>query len=454
MSADNPRSSGLQPPPIAWLTQRAFLCVVAWGAAIAKRRSLAAFAVAALLMPCGVRANPILEWNEVFIRCVQKEMPSPCLAVRNLAMLHLAMHLAVTRSQAAGLRESDIAAAADAAGDEVCRCFFPAQTAEFDALLAGQPKAEDVAAQAAARQDARTLLAAHANDGASTQVAYVPNNKPGQWRRTEPRLRPPEMPHWGMTKPFLMEAGSQFRPEPPPALESPEYAREVEEVRRLGGKSSTERTEEQTLIAKFWSDFSYTSTPPGHWNNIARDVARRRHLSLAETARFFALLNVAMADTGIAVWETKYHFNFWRPITAIRRADEDGNSATAGDPQWLSLLPSPPHPEYVSGHAGFSGAAARILAEQFGSDAVEFEASSDSLPGVVRRFQSFQACAEEIARSRVYGGIHYGVSGSVGLALGHKVAEHTLREFRRIEASGSLPGGLKTNVAPVSPQKP
>jgi membrane-associated phospholipid phosphatase len=228
----------------------------------------------------------------------------------------------------------------------------------------------------------------------------------------------------------------------------------MEEVRRLGGEKSKDRTEEQTLIAKFWSDFSYTSTPPGHWNHIARDLVRVRQLPLAETARLFALLNVAMADAGIAVWDTKYHYNLWRPITAIRRAGEDGNAATAPDPAWMSLLPSPPHPEYVSGHAGFSGAAARILAQQFGGDAVELATTSDSVPGVVRHFHSFQSCAEEIARSRVYGGIHYAMSGRAGLALGKRVAEHTLKEFDGLELRMRSARNLAANAVAISPQKP
>jgi hypothetical protein len=399
---------------------------------------IARLALAMTLAIATAQANPVLEWNETLIRCVQKDMPSPCLTARNLALLHVSMHLAIVEAQRAGRDEAETAGAADGAGDEVCRVLFPSHAAEFDKLQSTRSRRGTPDVQAAARQKARAFLAARGNDGASTDSPYIPSNESGQWRRTEPGLRPPEMPRWGRTKPFVLTSGAQFRVAPPPALTSEEYAQEVAEVQRLGGMDSRERTEEQTLIAKFWSDFSYTSTPPGHWNQVARDIVRQRQMPLAETARLFALLNVAMSDAGVAVWETKYHYNLWRPITAIRRAAEDGNAATLADEKWMSLLPSPPHPEYVSGHAGFSGAAARILAACLGGDSVQFEATSDSLPGVVRRFSSLRACADEIARSRVYGGIHYGMSGRQGLALGRQIAVWAIEKFDSFAAGLTL----------------
>lgn len=151
-------------------------------------------------------------------------------------------------------------------------------------------------------------------------------------------------------------------------------------------------------------------------------------------ARLFALINVAMADAGVATWEAKCHYNFWRPVTAIQRADEDENPRTENDPAWNSLLPCPPHPEYVSGHAAFSGAAATVLAAYLGSDQVEFTATSDDVPGVTRRFTSLRRCAEEIARSRILGGIHYTFAGRNGIELGEKVAALTLERFDKLAA--------------------
>src|SRR6185503_21247286 len=161
---------------------------------------------------------------------------------------------------------------------------------------------------------------------------------PGAWRRTPPFFRPPELPQWSYVAPFALTNGAQFRPPGPPPLNSSRYAADVNQVRELGGLNSTNRTAEQTFIARFWSDFSYTVTPPGHWNQIAQNVATNRPGTLAENARLFALLNLAMADAGIAVWDAKYIYNFWRPVTAIQQADTDGNPETEADPNWTPLL--------------------------------------------------------------------------------------------------------------------
>jgi hypothetical protein len=163
-----------------------------------------------------------------------------------------------------------------------------------------------------------------------------------------------------------------------------DYAAAYNEVKALGSKTSTIRTAEQSQIAVFWSDFSYTATPPGHWHEIAATIARDRGLALAETARLFALISVAQADSAIVCWETKYRYNLWRPITAIRRGSEDGDDATEADPVWTHFLNSPPFPAYTSGHSTFSKSSAVVLTRFLGTDAVNFSARSDSLPGVCR----------------------------------------------------------------------
>jgi membrane-associated phospholipid phosphatase len=154
-----------------------------------------------------------------------------------------------------------------------------------------------------------------------------------------------------------MTNGAQFRPSGPPALSSDKYAADFNQVKTLGAKNSTVRTPEQTEIAQFWSDGAGTYTPPGHWNQIAEEVATKRNTSLVDEARLFALLNIALADAGIAAWDAKYAYDFWRPATAIRQADFDNNPQTTADPTWDSLIGTPPFPEYVSGHSTFSGAA-------------------------------------------------------------------------------------------------
>ena len=182
--------------------------------------------------------------------------------------------------------------------------------------------------------------------------------------------------------------------------------------------TSTNRTAGQTLIARFWSDFSYTVTPPGHWNQIAQNVATNHGLSLEQNARLVALLNLALADAGIAVWDAKYVYNFWRPVTAIQQADTDDNPDTMADPDWMPLLNTPAFPEFISGHSTFSAAAATVLGRFFGRDGVPFTVGSDSVPGVLRSYASFAAAAEEIGMSRIYGGIHFHSADLDGRKIG------------------------------------
>jgi len=226
-----------------------------------------------------------------------------------------------------------------------------------------------------------------------------------------------------------MTHGAQFRPPGPPALNSPRYAADVNQVKVLGRANSTNRTAEQTLIARFWSDFSFTVTPPGHWNQIAANVVTNRSTPLIESARVFALINIAMADAAICVCDAKYVYNLWRPVTAIQQADTDGNPDTEADPNWLPLLNTPAFPEYVSGHSAFSAAAATVLATFCGTDGVFFTASSDTVLGVTRTYNSFAYCAEEIAWSRIYGGIHFYSADIDGLAAGREIGEYVAYGF-------------------------
>jgi PAP2 superfamily len=180
---------------------------------------------------------------------------------------------------------------------------------------------------------------------------------------------------------------------------------------------------EQTEIAKFWADGAGTFTPPGHWNQIAQDVARDNFNSLVDNARLFATLNVAQADAAICCWDTKYTYSFWRPITAIRNADKDGNDQTTLDTSWTSLLTTPNFPSYTSGHSTFSAAAAAVLTNFYGNN-YKFSTTGPGLPGVTRSFTSFDKAAEEAGMSRIYGGIHFMSDNTAGLAAGKQVGEH------------------------------
>jgi hypothetical protein len=390
-------------------------------------------------LPAGV----ITGWNNLMLDAIRAEATSPPLTARNLAILHCAIYDAVNsitgdcqsyRLKLPALEGASPEAAAAGAAYEILVNLYPSRRGAYDERLAeslnciSSKSARDVG-RVYGRGVAQAMLASRANDFSSATVPYIVRTNTGQWQRTPPHFRPPELPHWPLVAPFATTNLAAFRPPGPPPLDSERYARDFNQVKALGGLHSTNRTPEQTLIARFWSDFSYTGTPVGHWNQIAQDISRRRGLSLAETARLFALLNLAMADAAIVAWNAKYAHNLWRPVTAIQRADRDGNPATIVDPDWQPLLATPPFPEYVSGHSIFSGAAAAVLNTVLGTDEVTFTATSDTLPGVTRTYHSLRETAEEIGMSRIYGGIHF-LSGDLdGLAAGQAIGEHVAKNF-------------------------
>jgi membrane-associated phospholipid phosphatase len=252
----------------------------------------------------------------------------------------------------------------------------------------------------------------------------------GHWRPTPPDFRPGALPQVATMVPWAIESQSQFRPAGPPALASAKYAAVLNEVKTMGRADSFVRTDEQTLVALFWA-----GNTPGYWNRIADTVvSRHAQLSLLRKARIFALLNLAMADAAIACWDAKYHYQFWRPITAITNADLDGNPATEIDPDWTPLLGvTPAHPEYVSGHSTISAAAAAVLGGMFG-DRTSFRIDSERLPGVWRHFSSFSSAVLEVNNARVFAGIHYRSSCLDGNKVGRAVAQFLMDHSMQPEA--------------------
>jgi hypothetical protein len=226
-----------------------------------------------------------------------------------------------------------------------------------------------------------------------------------------------------------MSTSGHFRPLGPPALTSAKYAADYNEIKALGAAAGSTRTSDQSEIALFWADGSGTETPPGHWNSIAQQVGLGQGNTLEDNARLFALLNLAMADAAICAWDAKYSFDFWRPVTAIRNGDLDGNPATEADPAWRSFIVTPPFPDYVSGHSTFSGAASAVLAMFYGTDHIAFTIGSDFLPGVTRSFTSFSSAAEEAAVSRLYGGIHFRSATTDGLHAGLDIGTWAFAHF-------------------------
>jgi len=279
------------------------------------------------------------------------------------------------------------------------------------------------------QQVATSILAIRATDGSNLTVPYTPGTAPGDWRPTPPALAPALLPQWPYVTPWAMTSGSQFRPHGVPDLTSAEYTAAFNEVKDLGSATSVTRTVDQTQIALFWANGAGTSTPPGHLNVAASLVAQAEGNTLAENARLFALLNVALADAAIASWDAKYAENFWRPITAIRDAATDGNPDTAADPTWTSLIATPPFPAYTSGHSSFSGAAAAVLAAYFGRDDISFTLPSENVSVAARSYTSFSQAAQESADSRLYGGIHWRFDNQDGLTSGASLGNFVAGNF-------------------------
>jgi membrane-associated phospholipid phosphatase len=381
--------------------------------------------------------NPVIAWNAAALQAIRLDKTPPPMAARDLAITQLAIEQAVQDVAAIAARSPAEAAmlnsAADQAGHDALNALFPDRQALFDAALtaslAGLPTGTAPAlGRRVGSRDAALQLAARSHDGANTTVAYTPSTDVGKWRPTPPGFAPALYPQWPQVTPFVLASAAQFRPPAPPSLDSPAYATALNQVETLGANDSTVRTPDQTQIALFWADNAITATPPGHWNEIAATVALQHHDGLLEDARLFAMLDVALADAGIACWDAKYAYNFWRPITAIRLADQDGNPQTTADPNWTPLLATPPFPSYVSGHSTFSAAAAVVLTRFFGPQ-VNLAISSDALPGVARHYTSFAAAAQEAGMSRIYAGIHYSFDNEQGQALGQAVGQYVVSHW-------------------------
>jgi PAP2 superfamily len=397
------------------------------------------FVVSLLCFGSTADADVVTDWNSAALSAVRTNRTSPPLASRALAMLHVAIYDAVNgisrthdsyRVVSAVRSSASEEAAASAAAQRILVALFPSSTALFTELhariLVGIPEGQRRDAGLAWGESvAAAILAWRSTDNWDVMVPPLPWTRVGDWEPTLPALAPFLLPQWAFVEPFAMPTSASFRPVGPPELTSSKYTEAFDEVKALGAAVGSSRTSEQDQIALFWADGAGTETPPGHWNSIAQDVALRLANTVEQNARLFALLNIAMADAAICAWDAKYYFHNWRPITAIRNGDSDGNDSTAGDPAWTSFITTPPFPDYVSGHSTFSGAASTVLATFYGSDQIAFTARSDFLPGVTRDFTSFSAAAAEAAESRLYGGIHFRFSNEDGLKGGLEIGEWT-----------------------------
>jgi hypothetical protein len=368
--------------------------------------------------------SEIVKWNEILLEEIAKNSVAPPRASRLMAMVHVAQFEAVnaiSRSFEPYLFSEHLSyekgavssiAAAQAAHD-ILFAVFPADAPVFmDALDESISGFQEDTVQKSKRlgsKAAASVLSVRGGDVSNSDLVYEITSEVevGDWRPTAPAFASALLPDWGNVKTWVLEFGSQFRPSAPPAVGSAAYIANVEEVRSLGDVNSVTRTAEQAEIALVWAAGSGTVTPPGQWFQIASQLVETKNVKFEEQARLFALLGISVADAGIAAWDCKYAYNFWRPITAI----QEGSDGVDGDPTWTPLLTTPPFSAYVSGHSTFSGAGATVLSDYFGSDSHSFSVTSD---GLTRSFSSLWTAAAEAGQSRIYGGIHYQFDNTEG----------------------------------------
>lgn len=387
-------------------------------------------------LPCATHADIVTDWNEKAAAIMEAEKVTRGPNVtRTFAIMHIAMFEAVNAtsnryrpylaSQINALGASS-EAAAHAAARRTLTELFPKQKAvvdtAYDMGMAAVPESSAKSAGIVAGEKAGAfILDERKADGISSQSAYRPATSPGVYVPTAL----PVFTNFANVKPFTLTSAAQFRPGPPAKLGSAVWARDYNETRRLGGAQSTIRTAWQSETARFWQALAQLA-----WNEAARGLVVSKPLPLDKSARLFAHLNVAMFDTGLAIFDTKYTHGFWRPITAIRNGDRDSNDATERDPEWAPLIDTPMHPEYPCAHCGSSAAGATVLKSVFGAGALpEFTVTSAAMPGVMHKYTSIQELDAEIGIARIWGGVHFRNSNEVGSALGAKVAEHVLQSY-------------------------
>ncbi|HWS62429.1 MAG TPA: hypothetical protein VN325_06720 [Steroidobacteraceae bacterium] len=413
------------------------------------RWGLALSVLAIILVTNAQAGDPIAAWNQISENAVKAgKHPLPVTSVE-FAIVQLAIYDAVesidghyqpyyTRVPGA---TGSLSAAAAKAGHDTLVGLFPAQSAALDAAYAEFLATNGVdpldPGTAVGAQAAANILALRANDGRFplNPPPFLGSTAIGQWRPTPsllpgppPTLAPGLTPWLASVRPFTMHSGSQFRVDPPPDLTSQLWADDYNETKTVGSLASTTRTAEQTEIGYFWAD-----SGPLLWQNALRYIAGTHLRNTGDSARMFALAEAALADAQIACWDSKYFYNFWRPITAIRLGDHDDNPATVVDPNWQPLINTPNFPEYPSGHADVSGAVSHMLRLFFGTDELTFQMTTTNALArqKTRTFTRFSQAEQEVINARVYVGIHYRNSDTTAGAQGRRVAnwvfKHSLR---------------------------
>jgi PAP2 superfamily len=419
------------------------------GARRLKIRSIGINAIVAAALAIAVvgraSVDEVLRWNQVATDAAIAAKTNPLAESRIFAILHVAIHDAVNAVEpryepylprtSPVPADASVEAAIAGAAHATLVALLPDSKATFDAALEETLRAiTDDSTKTAGLEvggtAAAAILTARQNDGENRTVEYTPGTKPGDYCPTPPDFKPAALVQWGSVTPFVLKSADQFRCPDPPAVNSPRALADLEEVKAIGGSKSATRTAEQSEIARYW----YESSPQG-WNRIAREVLRARQFDVWENARLFALLNLAMADGYIGGFDSKYHCNYWRPVTAIR---------AGGDSEWLSYLPTPPVPDYPSTHTVEGAAAATVMARFFNTDFISFSMTSGApYPGITRKFWSFSEAARENGASRILCGIHFSTAVNAGYVQGERIGEwafeNALRPTKAPEAITASP---------------
>ena len=386
------------------------------------------------------RADVVSDWNAIASQTAIPVRPGPS-SILDLAMVHAAMHDAIQAFQGRfepygapipNASGSPVAAAARAAHD-VLVARFPSQSATLDTLLDNYLSGLGLQGDAGlgtGQQAAANILNLRAGDGSfpANPEVFTGGTAPGEWRPTPPALAPMAVPWLGAVTPFTLKEITQFRSPGPPSLDSGKYVRDYNETKVLGSTNSTTRTQAQTDLALFYSDNFLTL-----WERTLRGIADTNINNIGDSARLFALANLAAADALIAAWDGKRFYHFWRPITAIQNGNNDGNPRTAGDTTWIPQIPTftPPYPEFPSGANSLSGAMTRTLERYFGNKMTFSVTSTFVNPAQTKTYQRFSDMADDVVNVRIYQGIHFRTADEVARRHGTQIADRAFSHFLR-----------------------
>lgn len=399
--------------------------------AIRRTYWLAPFILAA---PLYATANPVLDWNDIAIKAAIASKQGPPMTSRTMAVVHSAVFDAVNavkpgyrafKFNGTASPDASVDAAAAAAAHAVLVNLFPDQRATFDQALSaslakvpeGASRSDGVALGAAAAQ---TILTWCAGDRVGAATQYRPVTRPGSY---VPTAMPASL-DFALSRPWLLKSADQFRPPPPPALTSETWTRDLNEIQRIGARASTTRSPEQTQVAQFWV---ITGAPA--FNGVMRQALEHRKLGTLESARVAALVYMAFNDALVAVFDAKYAYQFWRPITAVRNGDQYDNAAVTRDGGWLPLVDAPMHPEYPCAHCISAATVGHVLQSELGEEVGPLSMVSPTLPGVTRRWNKVSDMVQEVSDARIWSGVHYRFSAETGRRMGKEIGQYAVSNY-------------------------